>query len=49
MIKDEGFFGMVKILGNGILDSNRGQLFEMINFFRKNKSKMNFIAIASVK
>ena len=49
MIRDEGFFGMVKILTNGILDANRGQLFEMIKFFRKNKSKMNFIAIASVK
>lgn len=49
MMIDEGIFRMFKIVKNGIIDKNRGQFFEMMKFFRKNKSKLGFIAICSTK
>lgn len=49
LMHDEGLFGMLKILKNGIFDKNRKQFFEMSNFFRKNRKKLNFIAICSEK
>lgn len=49
MMVDEGILRMFKIIKNGLVDKNRKQFFEMMKFFRKNKSKLGFIAICSKK
>ncbi len=49
MIYDEGIFGVLKILSNGLKKQYRTQFFSMFKMFKRNRKNMNYIAIASRK
>lgn len=49
MIRDEGFFGALKIIANGLKKQNRTQFRRMFTFMRSNRKNLGFVAAASLK
>lgn len=49
LIYDEGLLGTIKIIRNALKKENRPQFLRMFRHFRKNRGKLNYIAVASVK
>ena len=49
MIKDEGFFGALRIVRNGLKKENRKQFKSMFTFFNQTGKDLRYIAVASTK
>ena len=49
MLKDEGFFNMLKIVFNGLKKENREQFFKMRKTFSSLKDDINYVAFVFKK
>lgn len=49
LIRDEGLFGAIKIVKNGLKKQNRKQFIQMFKHFRRQRKNLNYIAICSEK